>query len=413
MAVNSAVGACPETPSSWLDGWSVTSLLVLSSSFLLNALDGMDIVIMSYIAPVLAKDWGLDAQSLGVVFSASLAGMTLGGLGVAPLADRFGRRPLILIVLGIITATMLASGFSQTLTEMVLARFVIGIGIGGILACVTAVAADFAPEKHRALAVSLAISGYPLGAVLTGLASASLVPHFGWRPMLIGAGCVSLLVLPFLFIAVREPEGIAGAAGGKPFRLRRIFEDGRLVPTLCLWLGIAMGFMTFYFAVSWITQLATVAGLPLDRAIYAGALFNLGGFLGTITVGRLGSRFGLPLVTCVTMTIAAALLTLFGAVSMPLAMTLTMALLMGVATNGGFNAFYGLAASIYPTAVRSTGIGWAMGIGRIGAVAGPLLGGALMQIGFSLTALMITFAVPLLISAIAALGTGLNTRGAS
>jgi predicted MFS family arabinose efflux permease len=214
-----------------------------------------------------------------------------------------------------------------------------------------------------------------------------------------------------MFLTIRESRNLSAAATGKAFRLRRVFEDRRLWPTLSLWLGIAMGFMTFYFVVSWITQLATVAGLPLNRAIYAGALFNLGGFLGTIFVGRLGARYGLPRVTFFTMAAAAILLTLFGAVAMPLAATLGMAMLMGMATNGGFNAFYGLAAELYPAEVRSTGIGWAMGIGRIGAVAGPLLGGVLMQGGFSLAALMATFAVPVLISAVAALCIGLGNRG--
>jgi MFS family permease len=398
-------------PTAAIGRWTVASMLVLASSFILNALDGMDIVIMSYIAPVLAADWDLDPQRLGVVFSASLAGMTVGGLVIAPLADRFGRRPLILIVLSVITVTMIASGFSRAITEMVIARFIIGVGIGAILACVTAIAADFAPEGQRAFAVSLAISGYPLGAVLTGLASATLVPVHGWRPMLIGAGCISFALLPIMFLTIRESRNLSAAATGKAFRLRRVFEDRRLWPTLSLWLGIAMGFMTFYFVVSWITQLATVAGLPLNRAIYAGALFNLGGFLGTIFVGRLGARYGLPRVTFFTMAAAAILLTLFGAVAMPLAATLGMAMLMGMATNGGFNAFYGLAAELYPAEVRSTGIGWAMGIGRIGAVAGPLLGGVLMQGGFSLAALMATFAVPVLISAVAALCIGLGNRG--
>ncbi|MCY1171399.1 4-hydroxybenzoate transporter PcaK [compost metagenome] len=398
-------------PTAAIGRWTVASMLVLASSFILNALDGMDIVIMSYIAPVLAADWNLDPQRLGVVFSASLAGMTVGGLVIAPLADRFGRRPLILIVLSVITVTMIASGFSRAITEMVIARFIIGVGIGAILACVTAIAADFAPEGQRAFAVSLAISGYPLGAVLTGLASATLVPVHGWRPMLIGAGCISFALLPIMFLTIRESRNLSAAATGKAFRLRRVFEDRRLWPTLSLWLGIAMGFMTFYFVVSWITQLATVAGLPLNRAIYAGALFNLGGFLGTIFVGRLGARYGLPRVTFFTMAAAAILLTLFGAVAMPLAATLGMAMLMGMATNGGFNAFYGLAAELYPAEVRSTGIGWAMGIGRIGAVAGPLLGGVLMQGGFSLAALMATFAVPVLISAVAALCIGLGNRG--
>ena len=412
-------------------GWTPVRIAVVALSFLLNALDGMDIVIMSYIAPVLAADWGLTPENLGVVFSASLAGMTVGCLFVAPLADKWGRRPLILGMLSIITFCMLISSFAQTLAELVAARFIIGIGIGAILAGVTAIAADFAPPARRGLVVSMAIAGYPLGAVTTGLLSAHLLPVHGWRFMLLGAGIISLVVIPVIFLILPESqdyllrkqprnalarlnklrsrlgEGVLDRLPPKPAATRtydagEVFGGGRTIGTLCLWLGIFMGFMTFYFVVSWITQLSVRAGLPLDRAIYAGALFNLGGFVGTLVVGWLGSRHGLPRVTTITMMIAACLIALFGALSMPLALTLAMAFLAGMATNGGFNAFYGLAAELYPAAVRSTGIGWAMGVGRFGAVIGPLLGGWLIGQGVTLSTLMAIFALPLLIAAAAA-----------
>ena len=163
-----------------------------------------------------------------------------------------------------------------------------------------------------------------------------------------------------------------------------------------------MGFMSLYFVISWITKLASGAGLSLDNAIYVGAILNFGACLGTIAMGKLSTVFPQHRVGAIFLIVAAAMLVVFGTVVMPLPMVLINAFLMGVAIYGGFNAFYGLAASLYPAAVRSTGIGWAMGVGRFGAVVGPTFGGMLIGGGASLSTVMIVFAIPLIIAAIAA-----------
>lgn len=412
--------------------WTPLRVAVIMICFLLNAIDGMDIVIMSYIAPVLRQEWQLSPEALGVVFSASLAGMAAGGLLVAPLADRLGRRPVILCVLAVITLSMFASSQARNVTELALLRGIIGVSVGAFLACVAAIAADFAPAGKKALFVAIVVSGYPFGAVMTGLCSAHFMHLYGWHGMLIGASIVSAIAFPIVLLLL--PESIDFLKSAQPRNalsrlnrtLRRLGEpvmqsmppkpqktdrasvaallaEGRAIPTLALWISIILVFMTFYFLVSWITQLSVQAGLPLESAIYAGAVFNLGGFFGTLGIGFLGLRYGLQKVTFLALCAGAVVVAIFGWVNTSLVLTLVLAFCAGFLTNGGFNGFYGLSAVLYPVEIRSTGIGWAMGVGRLGAVAGPLLGGILIGMGLETPVLMMVFAVPLVLSGLGAL----------
>lgn len=368
------------------DQWSGLRIMIVGLCFLLNAIDGMDVVILSYIAPVLTTDWQLSPERLGIVFSASLAGMVVGCFFVAPLADHWGRRPLILASLTIITGCMIASGFARNVAELLVLRLVIGVGVGAILASMAAIAAEFAPGKERALAVSIMTAGYPLGAMLTGLAMAPLLPQFGWHMMLLGAGIISLIALPIVWLVLpesidflirRQPRNALtkgerradtpqpcphrGTAspprqGRKPqhrsdFRPRLHPRDHRALDRHLHGLHVAL------LVISWITKLASGAGLSLDKAIYVGAILNFGACLGTIAMGKLSTVFPQSRVGAIFLIFAAAMLVVFGTVAIPLPVVLINAFLMGVAIYGGFNAFYGLAASLYPAPVCSTGIG--------------------------------------------------------
>jgi MFS family permease len=179
---------------------------VLVICCLLNALDGMDIVIFSYIAPVLIENWHITPGTMGIIFSASLWGMMIGCLFIAPLADRFGRRRLMLIMLAIIGCSMIASGLSRSVPELLATRFAIGIGIGAILASMAALVSEYAPPNQAGLAVSIENAGYPLGAVATGLLAAKLLPIYGWQHLLLGAGVLSLLA--FVLTALLLPESV-------------------------------------------------------------------------------------------------------------------------------------------------------------------------------------------------------------
>lgn len=415
------------TPVRSQDQWRRLQVLVVAMCFLLNMLDGMDVLILSYIAPALSADWHVTPDRLGVLFSAGLAGMACGGLWLAPMADRFGRRRLILVALVLMASAMFASVLCTSLYQMLAARFVVGVGIGSVLASMAALTAEYAPAKYRSFAVGFLQAGYPVGATITGFVVAQHLTTHGWQVMLLGAAVLCAIVLPLTwlllpesitFLLARQPKGALKqinrqlASLGEPLLdtlpprpadaqerpgLRTLLADGRAPGTFLLWLAIILCFMTLYFVISWIPKLSIEAGLSPKDGIYAGAIYNIGAFFGTSSVGLVAMRFDLRRVICVYMMLAATALMMFGMVHMPLALTLLTAFLIGVFVQGGFNGCYPLATQFYPPHVRSAGIGWAMGMGRIGAVIGPMLGGVLLAAKVSLPVIFGVFSAPIVV----------------
>ncbi len=408
-------------------------ILVVAICFVLNMLDGMDVVLMSYAAPVLAEEWSIPGAALGAVFSAALIGMTFGCLAIAPYADVIGRRKMILIALFIITTGMLLSGVCQTIPQLAAARVYTGLGVGAILASMAAMTAEFSSEKQRNFCVALLQAGYPIGAVLTGFAAAAIMPAHGWRPMFIGAGIVSGLMLPVVYclmpesleyLAKKQPKNALNAMNNTLVKLghaplqhlppqpdtahhrtsvKALFTDGRGFSTTMLWIGVMLGFFTLYFVISWIPKIAVDAGLPLDKGIYAGTAYNLGSCIGSIFLGWISARYGLQRMIFLFFLLAAGMLMIFASVPMGVTMILLSAFIIGITLNGGFNGFWPTAARLYPTEIRATGVGWAVGAGRAGAVAGPLVGGYLLQSGASLAVTFSVFAIPLVLGGVAAL----------
>jgi benzoate transport len=413
--------------------WAPTRVLVVALCFALNMLDGADLLVMSFIAPVLARDWSVSPERLGVLFSASLAGMAVGCLALAPLADRYGRRSIIIGALALVAAAMLTSAFAHDIAQLTLARLFVGIGVGAIGVTMTAMTAEYAPPARASFAVGLVQAGWPFASIITALIAARTLPAHGWQSLLLGIGLLSsaLLVLIALlmpeslsFLMLRRPEGALArinvirsrmalsplqqlpAAPGPPmaFRLAALFGAGRALPSSLLWTAVALGYFVLYFAISWIPKLLSQAGLPLSQAIYAGATYNLGAFIGTTAVGWIAIRFRLNRVIACYLALAALVLLLFGAFSLPVWLTLLVALGIGVTVQGGFNGFWALAARLYPAAMRNTGIGWALGVGRAGAVLGPLVGGLLVGAHVPVAAIFAIFAVPCAAAAAMTLG---------
>lgn len=413
-------------------GWTSRQILVVAICFMLNMLDGMDVLILSYIAPALSIDWKVSPQSLGVVFSASLAGMAAGGLLIAPLADKFGRRRLILAAVTMMTVAMFGSAFAGSIVELIASRFVVGIGIGTVLASMAALTAEYAPARHRTFAVGFLQAGYPVGATITGFVVASNIDSHGWQAMLLGAAVLCLIALPLIWIALpesvdflisRQPKNALARANkllvsiGRPaldalpelreadaqrLGLRGVLGHGRAPGTFLLWMATIFGFMTLYFVISWIPKMAMEAGLPTTDAIYAGAVYNIGAFIGITSIGLAASRFRLGRLILTYLVLAAGALIVFGAVSMPIGATLLTAFFIGAFIQGGFNGCYPLATAFYPAEVRSTGLGWAMGVGRIGAVIGPMLGGFLLSEKVPLSTIFAIFAVPAILAGVCA-----------
>ncbi len=431
------------------DKMSNTQLITILLCFLMNTLDGMDVMVVSYAAPAIAKEWAFTMQTLGVVFSAGLIGMTVGTIVIAPRADIVGRRTVILLCAVIMGITVFATYLAQSIEALIFFRFISGIGIGGMLASSATLTSEYAPKKTKDFWVSFVMSGYPVGAVLSGLAAAQLIPAYGWRAMFQTAGVVTLLTLPLIyyflsesldFLVKKRPANAlqkvnailnkmnqpalselpalqvtgnvtAIASKEQPTMGERLqifiqmIKDAlltpeRKLPTLWLWTALFMSFGSMYYLLTWIPKLAASTGLSMELAIYAGTVFNLGAFIGIVTQGYLSSTFGLRRTILWFFIETALLMAIFGFCKGS-ALILALFGLIGFGIQGGFVGLYAVAARLYPTEIRSTGVGFGMSMGRIGGIVGPFLGGSLATIGLSISSCFQVFAVPVILAGIA------------
>jgi benzoate transport len=412
---------------------------VVALCFVLSMLDGTDLLIMSFIAPSLSETWRVSPEHLGLLFSASLAGMAMGCLLIAPLADRAGRRAVIIGALVLVAAAMAVSGFTRSVSELFIARLFVGIGVGTVGVSMTAMTAEFAPQAHTDFAVGFVQAGWPFGSIITAFVAADMLPMRGWQSMLIGIGLLSAVLL--LVIAILLPESPSFlATRGTPRALERLnvirrqlqlepllsmppndstrvrglplaalFADGRAQSSALLWSAVTLTYFVLYFVISWVPKLVTQAGLPLSEGIYAGAIYNLGAFIGTVTVGWIAIRIRLDRVVASFLALAALAMLIFGGFGMPVWLTLLVALCVGVTVQGGFNGFWAIAARLYPAAMRSTGIGWALGVGRVGAVLGPAVGGLLVGGHVGMSTIFSIYTIPLVAAALMTLGIRLGT----
>ncbi len=422
--------------------------------FLMNMLDGMDVMVVSYAAPAIGKQWAISPQAMGSVFSAGLLGMTLGTLFIAPRADIVGRRTIILFSALLMGLTVFSTYLAQSVEQLLFFRFISGLGIGSMLASTATLTSEYAPVKTKDFWVSFVMSGYPIGAVLSGLVAAQIIPAYGWRTMFQIAGIVTLLTLPFIFFFLAEsldfllkkqPAGALEKANAILIKMNQAtltelsplsnFDVGlgmsdvglsshsdirnpqskiekpsvtsllipeRKASTIRLWIALFMAFATLYFLTTWIPKLASSAGLSMELAIYAGTVFNLGAFMGIITQGYLSNHFGLKRTIFSFLAATAVLMVIFGFFKGS-ALVLVLFGLIGFGVQGGFVGLYAVAARLYPTEIRSTGVGFAMSAGRVGGIVGPLFGGLLIGAGLSMTANFMIFAIPTLLAGLATL----------
>lgn len=404
---------------------------------ILSAIDGFDVLAIAFAAPLLSKEWGLQAGELGVLLSAGLAGMTGGSLLIAPLADRIGRRPMTLASLVIVTAGMLLSAVTQTTTQLASMRFLTGLGIGAMLPSLATVVAEYSSVRRRELCVSVMATGYPIGATIGGFAAVPIVGAFGWRGIFVFGGLVSMTMIPLMlwglpeslaFLVARRPRGALERINLLLRRLGREAVDvlpesrsaaerarvrdvvrGRLGATsAALWTAFFCVMLSFYFVLSWTPKLLVDAGLRAEQGISGGVLLNLGGIVGALVLGFLAARVGPTRIVALTMTAGALAVVAFGlfAPGRTLAIALPLALVVGYFLFGSMVGLYAIMPSAYPTEVRNTGAGLSIGIGRIGAFIAPLLAGFLLEAGWSTPQTYLAFAAPLLFAAAAAVVLG-------
>lgn len=420
------------TPRELIDTHPVSGLqyLVLGLCILLNVFDGYDVVSIAYTAPAIAEAWAVSPENLGIIFSASLAGMTLGAVVLAPFTDTIGRRRMILFALGLDTVGMLGTVFASDVVELVIWRFVTGAGIGAMLASLTALVTEYAPERRRNVLIAILQAGYPVGATGGGFLAAWLIPAFGWQSVFLLGGVASAVVLVIMalalpesldFLARKRPPGAMERANRILARMNLpaiarwpdtdddtaashpgvLCSARRRVPTALLWTAFFFSFLTLYFLLSWLPKILVDMEYAQADGLQAGILFNAGAVLGVVGLGWLADQMSLRALIAAFLVIGGGAMVGFGVVGAQLALLLVGAFVIGLFVDGGFAGLYALAARLYPTEIRTTGIGWAIGLGRMGGIAGPYLGGLAFAAGWSLLAIMLAFAVPLVLAAIA------------
>jgi AAHS family 4-hydroxybenzoate transporter-like MFS transporter len=395
-------------------------------------LDGFDTTAIGYVAPVLAREWGLGKGALGPVFSAGLFGLMIGALILGPLADRVGRRKIIIFSTLTFGLGALVTAFVQDVNTLFAIRFLTGLGLGGAMPNAIALTSEFSPRRRRATMVMIMFVGFSIGAALGGLLAAALIPQFGWRSVFVVGGVAPLLLAPIL--ALRLPESVRflafdGRADARVARLlgligpkaafaratrfvvgepelagmpvKHLFRGGRTLATLLLWIVFFMSLLDIYFLSNWLPTVLNDLGASVSEAAAIGSMLQVGGVVGTFALGSIIDRFSfraLALVYFVAVFAVGAIGQLGHSVTF-----VTMAIFAaGFCIVGGQIAANALAAGFYPTSVRATGVGWALGIGRVGSIVGPLVGGALLTMKWSAGEVFIAAAGAALCAALAA-----------
>lgn len=384
-------------------------ILVVFVSVLLNALDGFDVLAITFAAPGISDDWSISRSALGVVIAASLAGMVAGSVLLAPLADRAGRRPTILVCLVLMAIGMLLTSTASSIVMLGIFRVITGIGIGGIIPSITAVAAEFSNEKRRNFAVSAMTIGFPIGGLAGGLLSAELVDIGGWRSIFIAGGLLTAAFIPVVWFVLPESIEFLSARGGPdavnkintillrmghapvaaagPPAARQSTDPRELLgveyraTTVLLVSAYLLHMLTYYFYAGWLPKILTDSGYDTSAAIATSSIMHVGGIFGGMAIGWLSHRVGLKRIAIVSMAATSVLLATFAAVTGDLSTLRLVAVVLGIFMFGGIVGLYAFLARAFPARLRVTGCGLAIACGRGGAVIGPILGGVLLDAG--------------------------------
>ena len=422
-------------------------LLLLCAAVLF--LDGFDTQAIGYVAPALAREWGLTKAALGPVFSAGLFGLMIGALLFGPLADRIGRRRIIMFSTLAFGIGTFATAFTQDVNSLLAIRFLTGLGLGGAMPNAIAMTSEFNPRGRRATMVMIMFCGFSVGAALGGLLAAALIPQFGWRSVFVVGGVVPLLLVPIL--AQRLPESVrflvltglapqrvaellgwispkASFAPGTVFVVHEpelagipvlhLFRGGRTLVTLLLWVVFFMSLLDLYFLSNWLPTVLNDLGASVSEAAVIGSMLQVGGIVGTFALGSIIDRFSFRALALVYF-IAVFAVGAIGHLGHSAILVMLAIFAAGFCIVGGQIAANALAAAFYPTAMRATGVGWALGIGRVGSIIGPLVGGVLLSMKWSAAEVFMTAAGAALCAALAAFslsrlaGMGGNRDGAA
>lgn len=407
---------------------------VLFWSTLIIIFDGYDLVIYGVVLPLLMDQWQLSPVTAGALGSAALVGMMLGAMTFGTLSDRLGRKKMIVACVILFSVVTVINGFATTPWQFGILRFLAGLGIGGVMPNVVALMTEYSPKRSRSTLVAVMFSGYAVGGMMSAGLGIWIVPTYGWQVMFYLA-VVPLLMLPliikylpdsvsFLLRQGREDEvreilqameptqtlspsdtlSLPSAKGSKAPVLE-LFKEGRVLSTVMFWTAFFMCLLMVYALGSWLPKLMSMAGYALSSSLMFLMVLNVGAIVGAIGGGWLADRFHPRPVLVVFFVLAAISLSLLGFES-PMWVLYALVAVAGATTIGSQILLYAYVAQYYPTAIRSTGLGWASGIGRNGAIVGPLLGGTLLALALPHHLNFVAFAVPGVIAALAVFNVG-------
>jgi len=403
---------------------------VIAILICLNALDGFDVLAISFAAPGIAEEWGINRGRLGFVLSMELIGMGLGSMCLGSVADALGRRRTMLSCLGIMSVGMVMAVTAGTVAELSVWRVMTGIGIGGMLACANAAASEFANDRRRHMCVSWVAIGYPMGAVVGGTIAAFLLEHFAWRSVFVAGAVLTIGFVPLVYLFVPEsPVWLAQkqpkdalerinatlirmghatlsalpdrAPGHETHSPADIFRGGMALTTVLVTAAYFAHITSFYFLVKWIPKI--VVDMGYSPSTGAGVLVwtSLGGSIGGIAFGVLTQRLPLKPLILAAMALSVVFVAAFGASTDSLARLKIVCALAGFVTNAGVVGMYATFAHTFPTHIRAFGTGFGIGVGRAGAIIAPILAGLLFEAGFSLGTVAVIMAAGSLVAAFA------------
>jgi MFS transporter, AAHS family, vanillate permease len=401
---------------------SVAQIVVIAITVGLNALDGFDVLAISFASPGIAREWGIDRAALGFVLSMELIGMGAGSIFLGGVADKIGRRRTLLGCLVVMSIGMLMATQARNLYSLSMWRVITGLGIGGMLATINAVAAEFSNSRRRALCVSLMAIGYPIGAVVGGSIAAMLLKSGDWRAVFWFGAAATAAFIPLVFFLVpesiewlcqRQPANALAGVNRSLTRLGRavvdalpavsletrkrsvagIFSSQLVRITLLMSFAYFLHVISFYFIIKWVPKIVVDLGFTASSAAGVLVWLNVGGATGGAVLGLLSLRFGLKGLTMLVLAMSTVMLAVFGRTHADLAHLSIICAIAGFFTNAGIVGLYGILAQVFPTNLRATGTGFAVGTGRAGSVLAPIIAGFLFKAGYGLEFVAVTMGI--------------------
>jgi MFS transporter, AAHS family, 4-hydroxybenzoate transporter len=395
---------------------------------LVQAFDGFDLGTIGMAAPSLSKAWGVPPPQFTTAFVMSSVGILFGALASGPLGDRFGRKPLLILSVGFIGLFSVLSAFAWSVPSITAMRFLTGLGIGGAMPVTIALTSDYSPISRRGTLIMLMFCGNTLGGFLGGQLVAQILPIFGWQSIFLSGGIPPLLLIPLLMLYLPESprfliahrteapatqailrklnvsaqaaaSKLVDVAKGNP--VQQLFTGGLAGTTILLWIAFFANLLNMYLFSYWMPTVLNLSGLKPETAVFYASMFQLGGILSTLLLGPMIDRFGAPRVLACSFASGVVFVLLVGLANLPAPYIMLPILGAGAAMIGSQLGANAMAAGLYPARIRSTGVGWALGIGRLGGIAGPAIGGALLAFGLPPKQIFLCACGPALIAACA------------